>query len=166
MSSNTLVKIQKKYSDVRTMQQAINSDSWSIAKTRKDYDPATLKNLIGSMLMQLNNFSGVNNKLSQEQAAFVVEFIYDEMWMLKIADLVVFFRDVGRGNYGQLYNSLSPDRLCIWLRDYLDKRMEYSQVNSQRNHEKSLETIKTPLNNEQVKELYSKMKNDPDLWES
>ena len=155
---NNLARIQKKYAQIKTIEDAINSDSWSIAKTRKDYGESKLRNMIGSMLMQLNELTGVSNKLTKEQIIFIVDFIFAEMWMLKIADLIVLFRDVAAGRYGELYNSMSTDKLCRWFTGYLDSRMVISENRSQLKHVKALETTKEPLKAEKLNQLYSQFK--------
>lgn len=152
-----------KYSQVTTIEQAIDADSWSLGRMNKHYGERDMCGLIAVMLSKLTKAAGITKPMEGEQLKFIASNIILDYPTLKMADLVLFFQRLVKGHYGELYNNLSTDKIFSNLNKYVEERMKFSEVRSQRKHLKSLEKTRDPLDDEQVKQLYTKMKNDPDL---
>ena len=110
---------EQKYGSISTIEQAIDSESWTLNKISLKYSERECLNLIAVMIGKLNKAAGITNKLSKEQVRFVATNILTDYKTLKMADIVLFFNRLIKGEYGELYNNLSTDKIFSNLKSYM-----------------------------------------------
>ena len=114
-----------RYSDKLTIKSAYESDLITLSELANIYSSSTPFHFIESWLLQLNIFVNTENKLSGEQIKELARYMYDEIYMLNMAELTLLFKRIKNGHYGQFYNRIDSTQLVSWCRMY---RWERSKV--------------------------------------
>lgn len=113
-----------RYSNKLTISDAYKSDLIKLSDLRDIYSLMTPFYFIESWLLQLNIFINTENKLSGEQIKELANYMYDEIYMLNMAELTLLFKRIKNGHYGVYYNRIDATQIVSWCRQY---RLERSK---------------------------------------
>ncbi len=102
------------------------SQSKTLGQLNREFDLDFVIGLISVWLIELNDSSSVKNKMSDSQMEFTAHSIY-ETYSLRIADLVLFFKNVKEGVYGEYYEKLSSEKIMQWMAKYYDERCKMAE---------------------------------------
>ena len=100
-----------------------------------EFDKDWIIGLVSMWLIELNDSSNVKNKMSDSQIEFTADRIFDS-YSLRITDLVLFFKNVKAGAYGDYYEKLSSEKILQWISKYYDERCTMAENYSGIEHEK------------------------------
>lgn len=82
--------------------------------------------MIKSHLIKLNTTCDVRRPLREEQIEFIVEAVINDYALanLTMVDFMVVMRRAAMGQYGDMFESLTPPKVLGWLKKYADERAE------------------------------------------
>ena len=118
-SSETLPK-------VRTYKDVFSQKSKTLVQLALDFDRGWVVGLLSMWLIELNDSSNVKKKMSDSQIEFTAEQIFNT-YSLRITDLVLFFKNIKSGTYGDNYEKLSNEKICGWMDEYYDERCKMAE---------------------------------------
>lgn len=87
-------------------------------------DEARTKAVMRLHLVNLNATCDVKKPLTEAQIEFIIDTITHD-WQLKgltLVDFMVVMRRAATGEYGEMFESLSPPKVLGWLKKYADER--------------------------------------------
>lgn len=131
-----LSKVQKDLSKVKTVRDALMVKTPSIAMLRKQYGEQQIEAYVKLWIIQLNELLNVTRPLTEPQIDECARLILSEYWGLSIADINLVFKTAKIGGYGELYGSLSIDKILGWFGRYYDERMDTAGAMARESHEK------------------------------
>lgn len=73
-------------------------------------------------LVNLSEFCGAREKLTNDQLEDIAFIIVTEFYYLKISELMLFFHRFKAGHYGRFYGSIDPLIIVTAIRDFLKER--------------------------------------------
>jgi len=114
-----------RYDSKLTIQEALKSDLIKLLDLKSIYNENTPVHFIESWLLQLNIFVNTENKLSGGQIKELAKYMYDEIFMLNMAELTLLFKRIKSGFYGVFYNRIDGTQLVQWCREYRKERSKY-----------------------------------------
>lgn len=141
--------------------EAMKADLIKLFDLKSIYSEKTPVHFIESWLLQLNIFINTDNKLSGEQIKELAKYMYDEIFMLNMAELTLLFKRIKSGFYGAFYNRIDGTQLVQWCREYRKERSKYmiiytDKINNE-THVKELETrIRSELRLERKKKNFKR----------
>jgi len=115
--------LKKKYSKIKTIKQAVNSNSTCLSKIKKILGEKQQLNLIRIWIIELNEFANVKNPMLPDQINEVSEMISQDYYYFKLAEINLLFENIKRGRYGQFYESLNGLKIMSWFDEYDKERM-------------------------------------------
>lgn len=82
--------------------------------------------VIKSHLIELNTTCDVRRPLREDQIEFIVEAVMSDYALanLTLVDFMVVMRRAAMGQYGDMFESLTPPKVLGWLKKYADERAE------------------------------------------
>lgn len=128
--------IAEKLEKVRTVKDALMVKTPSLAKVRKTYGGKAAIAYIKIWLVDLNASLNLTRSLNEAQITEAAKLIISEFWGLTIADINIVFKNVKLGKYGELYGTLSIDKILRWFGDYQKERLDTAGEMSQEQHDK------------------------------
>lgn len=111
-----------KFGEIQSIEQAIDADSLSIGYIAKHQGRNESVDLIALLIASFADSVNVGQNFKSGQIITLAEDILDEFKHIKIADLVLFFKMVRRGKFGEFYGVLSAEKIMIWLGEYFETR--------------------------------------------
>lgn len=100
------------------------ADYPTLAKIRTAYGDKMPQIWLAPQLLDLSEFCGVKEKLSQRQLEDLASVIAGEFFYLKVSELLLFFRWFKAGRYGRFYGNVDPLVITTALRDFCTERAE------------------------------------------
>ena len=87
-------------------------------------DQARTKSVMRLHLIHLNAVCNVKKALSEPQIEFIIESIAGDWQLmgLTLIDFMVVMRRATMGEYGEMFEALSPPKVLGWLRRYAEER--------------------------------------------
>lgn len=96
----------------------------TLAKLRAGYGDKIPEMWLVPQLVDLSEYCGVKDKLSQRQLDDLASVIAGEFFYLKVSELLLFFRWFKAGRYGRFYGNVDPLVITTALRDFCTERAE------------------------------------------
>lgn len=121
---------------VRTINDAMEIKTPSIALMVRRFGQKKIEAYIKLWLMSLNESINLKRPLKDYQIDECAFMIVSNYRNINIADINVIFKRAKSGDYGELYESLSMDKILRWFRDYFDERCEIAASRSRMEHQK------------------------------
>jgi hypothetical protein len=87
-------------------------------------------------LIELNEMMDLNRPMTNAQILMCARMIMEDFYYLKSTDLALFFTKIIKGEFGEMYESLSLTKIMSWLAIYSEERMNMSAQESHMNHDK------------------------------
>jgi hypothetical protein len=121
---------------LRTVKDCLSVKTPTIASVRRTFGEEKLKSYIALYLIDLNKSLNLKRFLSDEQIYECSELIVYEFVNLTLADITFVFKRAKMGHYGELYESLSLDKIIRWFSEYYDERLSVAESMSALEHDK------------------------------
>ncbi len=128
------------FSKIRTIEDAVNNGSPSIAGARKILkqrgDDVALINhmLIGQVSLMVRSFN-ITRNMSLEQVRDFVKLLEEEHYYLRFSEIHYILREARLGKYGTTFEGLDGAKLMIWFNDYAKVRAKLFEQESFRQHD-------------------------------
>lgn len=113
----------KRYENLKTVAQAYDAGFVTLAELKVIYSTETPRFLIESWLMQFILY--LDLPLNKDQISELAWYIFEELYMLNMAELNLFFNFIKKGRYGSFYGRIDPAELLRWCREYRKERGSY-----------------------------------------
>ena len=95
------------------------------------------------LMAQLNDlaeYAGAKEKISERKLLETARMIIDEYPEFTVTQLMHFFQNCKRGNYGRFYGSVDPMTINGWLREYKKERFDrlghFAEARKKAEHER------------------------------
>jgi len=112
----------KKYRHIKTALQAFESDAYKLSEIKSAYDQDSVELYIEIWVENLNSALNLTRKLNAEQLKEIACFIYDEFCFLNIAELLLVFNKIKKGEYGDFYGGIDVSKIITSFRTYCQQR--------------------------------------------
>ena len=112
-----------RYETINTIPDAYNTGFVKLMDLQQAYSREAPRFLIESWLMQFALYTGL--PVNKEQIKELAFYMYEELFMLNLAELNLFFKYLKKGKYGSFYGRIDPAELLRWCREYRKERGEY-----------------------------------------
>lgn len=124
---------------IKTPMQAANSGMPSLISLERSVGREHVIRVIVLNLIFLQNMINVKTKLTEQQMLLLCEDILDTYPLntINFADVNLIFQRVRRGEYGELYESISIDKVFQWFVRYFDERCGMAEEESINEHDKN-----------------------------
>lgn len=87
-------------------------------------------------LIELNEMMDLNKPMTNAQILMTAQMIMEDYYYLKSTDLALFFTRIIKGQFGEMYESLSITKIMSWLAVYSEERMNMGAQESHMKHDK------------------------------
>lgn len=146
----------ERYKGYDTVEKATKSSLIKISELKEIYSERTPELFIRSWLLQLNLFVNVENKLSEHQIIELASYMYDEIYMLNLAELTLLFKRIKNGHYAPFYNRIDATQILIICREFRRERAKYFiEIQDKEKEAKDYENLKKKVESELKKEKKS-----------
>lgn len=133
--------------NIKSNRQAYLAESIHLSQFAKEYTKDNVYLMIEIWLQDLNSFAGVSNKLDANQTSQLSQLIFSDGYGLSFAELGLFFNRIKKGEYGQLYGSVDPIKIMIFLRQFLNQRQDaIESINNENTEQSKKKTFDEMLN--------------------
>jgi hypothetical protein len=113
----------QRYENLKTVAQAYDTGYVTLAELKVIYSAEAPRFLIESWLMQFILY--LDLPLNKDQIKELAWYMYEELYMLNMAELNLFFNFIKKGRYGSFYGRIDPAELLRWCREYRRERGAY-----------------------------------------
>lgn len=118
----------------------------TLAKVRKEYGKQTALDWLRVQINDYQNYVAVkdDNEMPTEVANEVAALILADFYYLKMTEIMLFFRWLKTGRYGELYGRINPQTFFCKLRDFVRERNDiiFHEENKRRLEEEMLQAKK------------------------
>jgi hypothetical protein len=128
----------------------------TLAKVRKEYGEQVALDWIRVQLNDYQNFVAVKeeNELPKELADEMAALISSDWYWLKMTEIMLFFRWLKTGRYGELYGRINPQTFFCKLREFCTDRNNIIFDEESKERRKEIEkSIKEAITYEDYLEL-------------
>ena len=115
----------KNFRKIDSIKKAVESDTVSLAVLRKANSEKAVIEYIILWLVRLNEFLNISRKMSFEQMQQTAEYILQDYYYLKQADLYYIFSQAEKGRYGEFYDCLDGAKILSWFEKYDIERANF-----------------------------------------
>jgi len=116
-------EIQMELEGVKSMRELISCKFPTLAKLKKQYGKRGMLAYIKLWLVSLNSSLNVSKNLTESQISDLARLILSNFWALTIGDISVIFDKAKMGGFGELYGSLSMDKINRWFMEHYEERL-------------------------------------------
>jgi len=139
----------ERYKAFDTLEKATKSKLIKICELKEIYSDRVPELFIRSWLLQLNLFVNVENKLSEPQIIELSSYMYDEIYMLNMAEFTLLFKRIKNGHYAPFYNRIDATQLLIICREFRKERAKYFiDLHDKETEERDYEALKKKIESE------------------
>lgn len=154
----------RKFVGIRTIEQALAVKCPTIAKMTKMFGTEKVEAYIKLWLINLNEVINLKRTLKEHQIDECAMLLVQQFKNVTIADINLIFTMAKTGEHGDLYESLSIDKIIRWFRTYFEQRCEVAAIQSQRQADKfKYSAEKTPRTQGAIDEIYNEFKKQYDI---
>ena len=118
----------------------------TLAKVRKEYGTQTALDWLRVQINDYQNYVAVkdDNEMPTEVANEVAALILEDFYYLKMTEIMLFFRWLKTGRYGELYGRINPQTFFCKLREFVRERNDiiFHEENKRRLKEEMLQAKK------------------------
>lgn len=114
----------KTFKGVKTVKQALMVKAPSVGMMVRQYGDTVMEGFIEMWLINLNESINLKRPLKEHQMEECAILVLEEFRHLTIADINIIFRKAKLGEYGELYETLSIDKVLTWFREYFEVRCD------------------------------------------
>lgn len=121
---------------VKTVEQALETKTPSLGQMIVKYGVEKVEPYIKVWLINLNETLNLKRPLKEHQIDECAYLIVDGYRNITIADINIIFKRAKMGEYGELFESLSVDKILRWFKNYFNDRCNTAEAISIRQAEK------------------------------
>lgn len=132
----SLKKVKRDLAPVKTIKQALEVQTPTLGLLRKQYGERQIEAYIKLWLIELNELLNATRPLTEAQIDETAYLILSEYYNISIADINIIFRKAKLGEYGDLYGTLSIDKILKWFGDYFNERGNVAGEMSRAEHDR------------------------------
>lgn len=94
------------------------------------------KQIIAEMLLELNEFTNVSRKMTENQIIQTVKMLLKSYPNLSLQEYQVFFNKIKTGYFGQLYESLDGIKIMAFMKEfYREVNIAYQEFKEEKHQE-------------------------------
>lgn len=112
----------RKFRQTDTPALALQSAAPTLAQIRKEHSEDFLIAYIAVWIVNLNDFVNASRKMSPEQIEETATIIYQDYYYFNLADINLIFRNIKKGEYGQLFAEIDGMKILSWFGKYSSER--------------------------------------------
>jgi hypothetical protein len=101
---------------------SLNRDIPALVDVKNTYGEQTACQWLLVQLLSLNNYTGVNNGMTDAQVSELAYLILSNYYYLNLAEIMQFIAKFKLGIYGQFYGSVDPLKITSALQTYIRDR--------------------------------------------
>ena len=114
-------------------------------------------------LVALNRNIGTKNLMTQEQVDFTAEYLLNQYHWLTLSDVDLVMRRGRAGEYGELYETLTPAKVLGWFRAYdTEKEDAYAERRENERRQHSFEINNAVRDTKDMIDWYNAVKKQAD----
>jgi hypothetical protein len=117
----------KELREIKTVQDALAVKTPSLARLRKEKGAEYVGGCLELWIVYLQEFLNLKTKMNERMILGLVEMVLDDFPQLTIADIKIIITRAKKGQYGELYESLSPHKVYKWFESYFNERCEEAE---------------------------------------
>ena len=136
LSPSVFSEVKTQVIKIKSVKDCLTVKSPSIATLKRNFGEEKLQAYISLHLIDLNTFLNLKRFLSDAQINECSMMIMYEHPNLTLVDIAFVFKNAKLGRYGDLYESLSIDKIMRWFSDYFDERCNTAESISNMQHDK------------------------------
>lgn len=115
-------------------ERCILGDAPTLVSINIAYGSATAKMWLIPQLVNLSEYCGVRDKLTERQLEECAGVIATEYYFLKVSELLLFFHRYKAGRYGKMYGAVDPLAITTALREFVAERNRVLSRHEQESH--------------------------------
>lgn len=115
----------KSFGKIDSIKKAVESESVSLAVLKKQTSEESVIKYIILWLTKLNEFLNISRKMNFDQMQQTAEYILQDYYYLKQADLYYIFSQAEKGRYGEFYECLDGAKILSWFEKYDIERANF-----------------------------------------
>lgn len=112
-----------RYSKLKTEELALKSHKLKLREITRLYDQRVPTSLLELWLFNTSKFMAW--EMTDQQVRETAVYLYEELYMLNLAELTLFFKKLKKGVYGTFYGKFDGMKICSFAREY---RMARGQI--------------------------------------
>lgn len=110
----------EKYSDIKTIEQALKSGKIKLIELVSSYSEQSILLWIQAWLVSLSGY--MNFSINESQAKNTSMFILEDCYMLNLSEFTLMFKKIIRGNYGIFYSQFNGQVIVSACKQYRQQR--------------------------------------------
>ena len=130
MKDFSIPVVQKKCRKINEIEQAIKSETPSLAKINKDFGEDFLLAYIEGWIVNLREFLNVGRKMTDVQTQETALLIMEQFYNITVAEVNLIFKKAKIGHFGQIYDRLDGQVILSWFDKYYKNRCNTFAENS------------------------------------
>jgi hypothetical protein len=123
----TISKLQRNLK-VTNVKEALSLKTPTIGAITREFGVKKAETYIKLWIINLNEIINVKRPLKDFQIDECAMNIVEDYKHISIADINLIFKNAKKGKYGELYETLSIDKICQWFESYFDERMNVAET--------------------------------------
>jgi len=151
---------------IKSIEQAMSSDFPTLLTLKINHGEGEVVKFLIKFILEINLSTNVARTMEASQIKYTAYLILEDFPFLKISDIILIFRRINSGIYGQFYNSLSTSKIIDVFKLYFDERCLSAENQSIQDHQKIqheeryTERVSTSKNPPFIsQEIYNHLKN-------
>ena len=139
---------------------SLNRDIPALVDVKNTYGEQTAYQWLLVQLLSLNNYTGVNNGMTDAQVSELAYLILSNYYYLNLAEIMQFVAKFKLGIYGQFYGSVDPLKITSALQTYIrDRNRSIDDAENERKRKERERQAEENRKNAITYEEYLKLKN-------
>lgn len=119
---------------ITTIKDAIESNTPSFSLLKRQYGEVKAEAYIKMWILDLVGSINTARTLSESQIDEIAMLILSEYYMITITDISLIFKNAKTGKYGNLYETLSMDKILSWFNEYFNERCSIGGMMTRNEH--------------------------------
>ncbi len=119
---------------IRTVEQLLQQPTSSLTKIKKNIGPTRTEALIKVYLVRLNELLDLKKPLSETAIDEIANILVQDYYYLTMHDVVFVLQRAVKGDYGEMYESLSIPKVLKWFALHFEERCQTAAQMSLKEH--------------------------------
>lgn len=116
--------------DAKTNSEALKDESYKLRELKFAFGIKNTLNWISAWILTIGSL--MDFSINEQQARTTSALLYEELYMVNIAEFTLFFKNVLKGKYGDFYGKFNLQLLLKGAREFRHKRgAELSKLSSE-----------------------------------
>lgn len=128
----------------KTMKDIFSFDTPTLATVKKYQGELVLNATLHELIYWVRDSNQTRYGINDEQTETLCDRIFFEFYYFTLADIKHAFENGVMGQYGQIYNRITIDTFCDWLRKHAENRLEVASKLTVEDHKSKAATRGAP----------------------